>query len=164
VWTLPLGLVGDEDMAGWTQRMDRLSDALAAIPGVRSVTFGMSVPLEHTGGSRCCWRSGVVPPGVEATTETTIHPYGGEVFDVFEPAMVAGRAWSEDDLVAAPPPAVLNESLAVQHFGSADAAVGREIVVSRRPHRVVGVVAEDRHYGIDRVHGPAVYISSASGR
>lgn len=162
VWTLPLGLVGDEDMASWMQRMERVSEALAAVPGVRSVTFGMSVPLDHTGGYRCCWRTGVVPPGVEATTETTVHPFGGEYFDVFEPSLVAGRAWTRDDLLAAPPPAVLNESLAVQHFGSADAAVGREILVSRRLHGIVGVLADDRHYGIDNVHGPAVYIPMAS--
>jgi predicted permease len=158
VWTAPLRLGSEEDAERWTQRMSEITEAVARLPGARSVTYAMSVPLEHTGGERCCWSEQARIEGFEGGPEAMIHPFGGNYLDVFEPRMVAGRGWTEDEVETVPAPALINESLAVELFGSVSGALGRELVVSSTTHRVVGVLADDRHYGQDQEHVRAVYV------
>jgi predicted permease len=157
VWTIRVQLAGEDERSSWIQRMDRISEALRLTRGVRSVTYGLSVPLEHTGGT-CCWSRPVGWPDAEGTIEATIHPFAGEYLDVFEPRVLAGRPWDEVDVVAAAPPAFLNERMALDLFGSVERAVGAEVALAAANHLVVGVVAEDRHYGLYREHGRAVYV------
>jgi predicted permease len=159
VWTMPLGLTGEDEVGPWMERLERLREAVAETPGVRSAAYGLSIPLEHTGGNRCCWRTGVARPGEESDQPTYMHPVAGDWFDVFEPRVLAGRMWSREAARAEPSPALLNESLAVALFGSAEGAVDREVEAGGAGgFRVVGVVAEDRHYGADATHGWAMYI------
>jgi hypothetical protein len=53
VWTIRVGLPEPEGSGPWLDRMERMADALRGTPGVRSVTHGLSAPLEHIGGT-CC--------------------------------------------------------------------------------------------------------------
>ena len=160
VWTIRVQFAGVEERSAWTQRMDRISEALRLTPGVRSVTYGLSVPLEDTGGS-CCWSRPVGRPDADGTVEATIHPFAGDYLDVFEPHILAGRPWDEVDPPGAPP-ALLNERVAIHLFGSVERAVGAEIAVGAANHIVVAVVAEDRHYGLYREPGRAVYVRMES--
>jgi predicted permease len=161
VWTIRLPIAGEEEPGSWIERMDRLADALRLTSGVRSVTYGLSVPLEHTGGT-CCWSRLVGRPGGEGGLEAMIHPFGGEYVDVFEPRVLAGRLGSEFDAPSAIPPAVLNERMALDLFGSAEGAIGAEVGIGAAGHLVVAVVAEDRHYGLYREHGRAIYVPMES--
>jgi predicted permease len=157
VWTIRVQLAGEDERSSWIQRMERISEALRLTRGVRSVTYGLSVPLEHTGGT-CCWSRPVGRPDAEGTIEATIHPFAGEYLDVFEPRVLAGRQWDEVDAVTAALPALLNERMALDLFGSVERAVGAEVALAAANHLVVGVVAEDRHYGLYREHGRAIYV------
>ncbi|HUF77213.1 MAG TPA: FtsX-like permease family protein, partial [Longimicrobiales bacterium] len=158
VWTLPLRLTGEEDPEGWQRRMDGIAGAMERVPGVLSVTYAESVPLEHTGGERCCWSEAIRLERAEQGTEAMIHASGGGSIDVFQLRSVAGRPWTAAEARAHPAPALLNETLAVELFGSTNGALGREILLSETPHGVVGVLADDRHYGPDQEHGPAAYV------
>ena len=161
VWTIRVGLAGGEDAGGWNERMERMADALRREPGVRSVTYGLSVPLEHVGGT-CCWSRPIIAAGAEGGLDATIHPFAGGYADVFEPLVLAGRHWREDEATSSPPPALLNERMARALFGSVDGALGREIAIGAAGHVVVGVSAEDRHYGLYREHGRALYLPMES--
>jgi hypothetical protein len=141
--------------------MERMADALRGTPGVRSVTYGLSAPLEHIGGT-CCWSRPVAPPGGDQGLDAIVHPFAGSYADVFEPRVLAGRPWSEEDAAEVPPPALLNERLARGLFGSAEGALGREVAVGTATHLVVAIVAEDRHYGLYREHGRALYVPMTS--
>jgi hypothetical protein len=37
------------------RRVESIRESLAQTPGVLRTTFGLSMPLESTGGGRCCW-------------------------------------------------------------------------------------------------------------
>jgi predicted permease len=157
VWTIRVGLPDAGGAAAWKERMERMADALRSVPDVRSVTYGLSVPLEHVGGT-CCWSRPVAPADADQGSDATIHPYAGQYVDVFEPLILAGRPWSEEEATSAPAPALLNERAARALFGSVDGALGREIAIGTAGHLVVGVTAEDRHYGLYREHGRALYV------
>lgn len=159
VWTMAVRLPTEDDPAAWTRRMDAVVEALEGLPGVRSVTYGAGVPLVYTGNERCCWGNRVRRAELEADVRAMIHPFGGDWPGVFEPVVLGGRPWSRTDLEAAPPPALLNEPLALELFGSARGAIGREVAfVQGAAYQVLGVVAEDRHYGPDQEHGAAMYV------
>ena len=164
VWTIRVAFPAGGETRRWSERMERIAEALRTTPGVRSVAYGLSTPLEHIGGT-CCW-SGPVKrsDGDPAASglDAAIHPYAREWVDVLEPRFLAGRPWVRGEAAAGVPPALLNERLAVELFGSAGAALGREVAVGRGEHVVVGVVAEDRHYGLHREHGRAAYVPTAS--
>lgn len=165
VWTIPLeprNLSGPPD---WSRRMDLVREAFARVPGVRMATYGMTMPLEWTGGSRCCWGGGPRFPGTEAdlsTTRVDMHVVDADYFALLDMEMVAGRAWARGEETMEPAPAVIAEPLAIQVFGSAANAVGREMLSSptetARTLTIVGVVADNRHYGPDQDHGAAVYM------
>jgi putative ABC transport system permease protein len=65
---------------------------------------------------------------------------------------------------------LLNEPLAVELFGSVGRAIGQQVALADvgsdalpvPDHLVVGVVAEDRHYGLMQPHGSAAYVPMSS--
>ena len=91
-----------------------------------------------------------------------IHPVDADYFELFALRLRAGSTWRRDEQrwpgQGGALPAVLSEPLAVAAFGSAADAVGRAFELADAEFRVVGVVADNRHYGPDQHHGPAAYI------
>lgn len=160
VWTVPLEPRGIENPLQWSQRMDRVREALEAVPGVRSATYGMTAPLEWTGGSTCCWRTRPPFPGLEQDDLSThMHVVDAGYFDLLDVALVAGRTWTREEVNMEPAPVVISEPLAIHVFGAAHEAIGREIRTSAdESGRIVGVVADTRHYGPDQEHGAAAYL------
>lgn len=162
VWVLPLN-VDNVELAngadGYRSRMEPVRSALLTIPGVTSVTYGIEAPFEHVGGNSCCWNRRVSPLG-QADTEpilTDFHPVTRDHFETFGTELVAGDVWTEGGATAAPWPVVVSEPLAVRLFGSAEAAVGRELAALDRSI-VTGVAEETRHYGLDQSHDYALYL------
>ena len=164
VWTIRVAFPEEEERAGlWADRIERIADAVRAAPGVATVAYGLSAPLEDVGGT-CCWSRTVGHAGQIAGDgpEAAIHPYAGDYVGVLEPRVIAGRPFSAEDAASVPPPALLAEPLARELFGSVNAAVGREIAIGEAAHRVSGVVPEDLHYGPFRQHGRAIYVPMRS--
>jgi predicted permease len=159
VWTIRVGLPMGDNAVRWTERVEKMADALRGMPRVGGVTYGLSTPLEHIGGT-CCWTRPVKAPGVDgaAEMEALIHPYTIGFAEVFEPRVLAGRSWNSADATSPLPPTVINGRVALELFGSPAAALGRTVSIGEADHLVVGVVAEDRHYGPYREHGHALYV------
>jgi predicted permease len=75
-----------------------------------------------------------------------------DFFSVFGQTASAGRLLNEQDIPAAGADgttAVVAHSLAVTHFGSADAAIGKTLTLVGGPLEIVGVAAEGFHYPRD---------------
>lgn len=144
--------------AAWHHRIEAIRESLAKTPGVQGATFGLSMPLEWVGGEKCCWSSRPRFSGKELPRSSVTHPVSDDYFDVFAVRFVAGQAWTRGSATHAPYPAVINEAMARQVFGDANAAVGAMFVIDRTDYRVAGVARNTRHYGADQPYGTAVYI------
>jgi predicted permease len=160
VWTLPLTLRGLETPQEYQLLLEEITGAVAAVPGVASVTHGLTMPMEMAGGSRCCWSSSQLSvDGVEvADLAVWLHPVESSYFSTLEISLLAGRAWAPGEARSEPMPIVLNEPLARKLFGSAEAAVGRVLDTDSGPATVAGVAADTRHYGLEHAHGTALYL------
>ena len=163
VWTLPLAPSGIEDPAEFVRRVEGIRASLEEVPGVRAATFGLTAPLEFTGGGRCCWHIRPTFPGHGDDERSTVaHPVDARYFDVLGLPFLAGQGWTPAEAAAGAAPVVLSEPLALDVFGSAMAAVGQVVRTGSTTHAIVGVVADNRHYGPDQDHGFAAYIPMSS--
>jgi predicted permease len=145
--------------AEWYRRMEAIRESLAGTPGVQAVTFGLTMPLEWVGGGRCCWSTRPNFTGKEAPARSSVaHPVSDDFFDVFAVRFAAGEAWTRATAIGAPLPAVINEQLANQVYGGANAALGATFALDQTDFRIVGVARNTRHYGVDQPYETAVYI------
>jgi putative ABC transport system permease protein len=158
VLTIPLTPTSIRSPREWYARMEGVRQSLANVRSVERATFGLTMPLEWTGGGRCCWRGEAQYDGRAEPVVTTYHPVDAEYFASLEIDIIAGDAWSRHEEHADPHPAVITEPLAVQLFGTAGAAIGHTFRESEMTFRIAGVVADHRHYGPDQEHGPATFI------
>jgi putative ABC transport system permease protein len=161
VWTVPLNLTDADTPAEYVETMERIRERVASVPGVESAAYGLTMPMDRTGGSRCCWGSGLEAPGRaddDRALSAMFHPVSLEYFRMLGIGMVAGRTWDAGEVLAEPVPLVLNEAMAVEIAGSANAAIGMSVGYQDRAAIVVGVVGEERHYGLDQETGKAVYL------
>jgi predicted permease len=160
VWMLPLNLANVETPEEYRNRMEPLRTALLAIPGVVTASYGIEAPFEHVGGNFCCWGTRGVPPAEPETTPLRLHmhPVSEGFFDTFRTEIVTGEGWTTSNASTSPTPVVVSESLAVRFFGSADAAVGRELPDVADGAVIAGVAEQTRHYGLDQAHDYAIYL------
>jgi putative ABC transport system permease protein len=163
VVTLPMTPTGIETPAEWHRRMEAVRASLADVPGVSAATFALAMPLEFTGGGRCCWSTRLTFGGAVESQRQMIHPVGQDFFEMLELQVLAGRTWDRTEASAETQPAVVSEPLALGVFGSANAALGQTFDLrggpdETRQFRVIGVVADNRFYGPDQEHGPAIYV------
>jgi putative ABC transport system permease protein len=143
----------------WDRRMEAIRESLAQTRGVDRAAFGLTMPLQWLGGGRCCWSARPNFTGKERVARpSNTHPVSDDFFDVFDIRFAAGDAWARGTAMGAPYPAVINEQLANQVYGSANAALGGAFVLDQTDFRVVGVARNTRHYGADEPYGTAVYI------
>lgn len=145
--------------AEWYRRMEAIRESLARTRGVQRVTYGLSMPLQWVGGGRCCWSTRPNFAGKERQARPSVtHPVSDDFFDVFAMRFVAGEAWTRATAIGEPYPAVINEQLANQVYGSANAALGATFALGQTDFRIVGVARNTRRYGADQPYGTAVYI------
>jgi predicted permease len=145
--------------AEWHRRMEAIRESLARTRGVQGVTFGLTMPLEWVGGGQCCWSARPNFAGKELPARSSVtHPVSDDYFGVFAIRFAAGGAWTREAATGAPYPAVINEELANQIFGDANAALGATFALNGTDFGIVGVSRNTRHYGVDEPYGTAVYI------
>ncbi len=136
-----------------------IQDKLAAIPGVSSAGFAVSVPMS---GAEPNW-DGIYLEGKN---------YEGEepplrLFNYVSPGyfhtagtrFVAGQDFAWSDIYSLRPVAILSESLARELWGSPSAAIGKRFreFPSMPWHEVVGVVQDVRENGVNQTSPATVY-------
>jgi len=142
-----------------------LVDALAAVPGVTSVAFTTTMPMEgilpvpiftarqpfqaesdpaEIAQTRALRWSKLVSPGFFQTSGTRV---------------VAGREYTWTDLERLLPVAIVSENLAIELWGSANAALGQRVRMTPTSswREVIGVVDDVRENGVHQPAPPIVY-------
>ena len=141
------------------QMQQQIDNRIQAIPGVTSVGFGASVPMDgmdpnwdtitvegkrYEGGDGPLRYFNYVSPGYFQTMGTRI---------------VAGRDFTWDDLNNLSPMLIVSESFARDNWGSASAAIGKRVKkYSKSPwQEVIGVVEDVHVHGVDEETPPIIY-------
>jgi predicted permease len=155
--SIPETLVRDPQTVVRTQ--NSIQDKLAAIPGVSSAGFAVSVPMS---GAEPNW-DGIALEGKN---------YEGEepplrLFNYVSPGyfhtagtrFVAGHDFAWSDIYGLRPVGILSESLARELWGSPSAAIGKRFreFPSMPWHEVVGVVQDVRENGVNQNSPATVY-------
>jgi predicted permease len=123
--------------------LDRLREAVAAVPGVASVSIADGIPLDLSGNFTRVSRADLPEDeGVRVTVEFTRVSEG--YFQTIGTPILRGREFRPTDGPASEPVAVVTQSLAEQLWPGED-ALGRRarfplINVDTRPYTVIGVV------------------------
>jgi putative ABC transport system permease protein len=144
---------------GSPQRRTYFQESLTRVqtlPGVQSASLTSFLPLAGSGGNRSFKIEGRPPfePGKEPSAQDNLvsHDY----FRTMGIEMRAGRAFTEQDGVEAPPVVIINETMARRFFPNEN-PIGRRFVWSPTPLTIVGVVGDTRHFGLDQDVRPEIY-------
>ncbi|MGH7503470.1 MAG: ADOP family duplicated permease [Longimicrobiales bacterium] len=162
VYTIPLTMSGVESVQQWHTRMEAVRQSIASVPDVQTATFGLTMPLEFTGGRHCCWRTRLSEPASGGEWAIAMHPVDADYFEAMDIRPIAGALWSRLDATADPVPIVISEPFAVEAFGNRAAAIGRTVRSGEASYLIAGVVPDNRHYGPDQEHGVAAYVPATS--
>ncbi len=141
--------------------VDDVLRRIRTIPGISEAGISDAVPLaDNRQGTEC--QPADAPPADPSKSPTVNFAHATEgFFETLGIRLVRGRLFTERDAADAQRVVVINESLARQMYGDRD-PVGRlaNLGVSRGgPFAVIGVVADDRHLGIDAAPTPSFFIA-----
>ena len=145
-----------------TQLFQQAIEEIRGFPGVRFVAVAQWAPL--TGRNPIAWNvrvEGGDDTGDRSNLMSTNNVSPG-YFDALGMRLVAGRFLTHMDMAETDTVVVVNESMARTYFGDQDAVGGRLSFSFNGQtwtpwHRVVGVVADSREYGIDRTGIHTIY-------
>jgi predicted permease len=138
---------------GRAARWHAIADTVRSVPGVRAAALTSRLP----GGDD--WDQLGVRLGGEQTMQSVgVQAVGGDYFRALGIAPLAGRALEVADERVAAPVAVVNESLARQHWPG-ESPVGRTIeVVGESTLSVVGVVPDSKDGELRAPASPLFYV------
>jgi predicted permease len=143
------------------QFTDALLPKLRAIPGVVDAAAVNVVPLNGYHATADVWPADrpIPPPAERIQAEyRMISPSYVRTFGV---PLIAGRSFDEHDNAVGEPVILISRTLA-RRYWTTETAVGQRLAIEDSPDapreaRVVGVVGDVKHYGLDREVTPDVY-------
>jgi putative ABC transport system permease protein len=138
---------------------------MEALPGVLSVGGTTRVPLGSTSVSTSVQRESIPTPVAELPEvqfRRAMHNY----FQAMGIPIRRGRGFEPTDTAAAPPVAVINETMASRLFPNLD-PIGQHIRMGPNPTgtwtTIVGVIGDVRHGGLEEQPQPEMYITYLQG-
>jgi predicted permease len=160
--SIPSSLIADPELVTRTQ--NNIVDKLAAIPGVTSVGFADSMPME---GILANW-NGVEIEGQKVGEDTPMRLFkyvAPGFFNTLGTRMVAGRELTWTEIYGRRPVVIVSENLAREWWGSPSAALGKRLREYSPPwFEVVGVVEDVHVNGVqDKAPGIVYWPSMAPG-
>ena len=155
----------DPSLAGYEparipQLHQRILEALAALPGVQSVSATDQAELvgDSHGGNVEVPGFVELPDANYDIEEDFITP---DFLKNMQTPLVAGRIFTESDDAAHPNVIIVNETFAKHYFGSAQAALGRKINkvsrVNKNGVEIVGVAADSLHESVRSRVDPTLF-------
>lgn len=143
----------------------RAFDAAAALPGVQAVSAVSNLPTaggRMNRGLRIVGRPSPARPGDQTVEYQVVAP---GYFATMGVPVLAGRAIEPRDDHAAPAVAVINEAARRRYWPDSD-PLGAQLQFTLRDGTlarptIVGVVADVRHFGLERSSAPEVYVPLA---
>ena len=146
------------DAVAVTRAQNEIADKLAHLPGVTSVGYTAGVPMDGAPNWNSIFVQGRDGWGAKSTLPMRVFNYTSpNYFHTMGSRMTAGREFTWDDVYSQRPVVVLSNNLARELFGSAQAAIGKQITYFQPApwHEVIGVVEDARENGVD-VPAPAI--------
>jgi putative ABC transport system permease protein len=141
----------------------RLLEKASALPGVESAGF-ISFLLGSEGGEFSILGRPAPPP--DKALRTGYDEVSPSVFRVLKIPLKKGRYLDERDVQGAPWVVDINEAFARHYFPNED-PIGQQILLQYRgyrinepqPRRIVGIVGDVKHYGLQRTAPDLIYES-----
>jgi predicted permease len=128
---------------------------LAALPGVRNVTYARRLPLSGSGGG---YAVRVEIPG-QAPLDVLENNVGGNYFAVVGTRLVAGRGIDANDREGTPPVAVVSRNFANQLLAGRE-PLGQWIKVDGQTRQVVGIAEDGPSIDLHEPPAPYLYLPS----
>jgi predicted permease len=142
-----------------TAFLDRVTDAVRAIPGVEAAGITDAVPLDRDRS----W--GAAVPGQNDVAGRFVPAFvrviGSGYFSALQIPLLEGRAFDNRDIAGAPRTVIINQSLARTLFPGRS-ALDHEIFAGGK-RRVIGIVGDVKHSALDQEAGNEFYIPYAQG-
>jgi predicted permease len=133
------------------QSYRQIHDAIAAVPGVESVSLsGASTPME-TDSELPFWLEGESKPASQADMKPSLFfAVQPDYLKVMKVPLKRGRFLTQADTSGAPIVAVIDEAFAKQFFANQD-PIGKRVnlAVVNRSAEIVGVVGHQNQWGLD---------------
>jgi predicted permease len=154
--SIPASLVADPQQV--TRIQNSIADKLAAIPGVTSVGFASSAPMERI---EFLWNS-IHFEGKSMGEVTPLRLFKNVSPDYFRTTgtrLITGRELTWTEVYGQRPVAIISENLARESFGTPSAALGKRLqeFPDMPWHEVVGVVEDVRENGVQDKAPAIVY-------
>jgi predicted permease len=155
--SVPGSLVPDRDQT--VRTYEQISAELRRVPGVTSVGVSSSLTMDGSQSWDPVFIEGVTPEGGAMPPIRRFKWVGEGYVETMGNRLVAGRLLTWGDAYQRQKVVVVSENLAREHFGSAQAALGRRIRnTPNNPWReIVGVVGDDRDSGVNQPAPLTVY-------
>jgi predicted permease len=140
--------------------LNKLDRELQAVPEVEAAGIVSELPLagSHMEHNFVIRGTPEVPVGEEP--ELSAHEASPRYFATMQIPVIAGRVFSENDVLTSPAVAVITRSMAEQYFPG-ESAIGAQVAWARAPQKhwmtIVGVVGDVHHDGLDGEAMPALY-------
>jgi putative ABC transport system permease protein len=131
----------------------RVSERIAAIPGVASVATVPSLPMERG------LNNYLAIVGRDSRTGMSVESraISPEYFQTLRIPLLSGRALSDSDRQGSAPVAVINERLMRLFFPDAS-PIGKQVILGNGRLEIVGVVSDVKEMGLDQPVQPTVYV------
>ena len=133
-------------------------DRLESLPGVLSASPSVYLPLMSWGEDVRVWRPGQAPITDDDAVRTASNRVGPRYFETLGMRFVDGRDFDESDRPGAPDAVIINDVLS-HRLWPGQRATGQSIVINRREHRVVGVIADAQYYLTETEARPYLYLN-----
>jgi putative ABC transport system permease protein len=137
---------------------DALLDRVRALPGVQFAGITHSMPLvgDYVLGFNIEGRPAIAPSDLPSTNYYTVTP---DYFRAMGIRLIRGRVFTPQDDAKAPRVAIINETMARQHFPNED-PIGKRINITNGPdtwREIVGIVGDIKQYGVDKATSAQSY-------
>jgi putative ABC transport system permease protein len=137
----------------------RVQPGIASLPGVRAVAAANVVPMNGYLATTAFFVDGVIVKDAPEAHYRMITP---DYFRALGIPVRGGRAFDATDRSGSAPVAIINESFARQYVHGRD-AIGRRMRLDDgekvpREVRIVGIVGDVRHFGLEREAMMEVYV------
>jgi putative ABC transport system permease protein len=137
---------------------DTLLDRVKTLPGVQAAGITQSMPLvgDYVLGFNIEGRPAIAPSDLPSTNYYAVTP---DYFRAMGIRLIRGRVFTPQDDAKAPRVAIINETMARQHFPNED-PIGKRINITNGPdtwREIVGIVADIKQYGVDKATSAQSY-------
>lgn len=142
---------------------DRAQERLAALPGVRGVTFSRVPVLSHHRQTSSVLIPGVTPPKGASGLEAHFNAVAPNFFSVLELPLVLGRGFTTADGPSSPKVAIVNETFARLYLAGAY-PLGLRFHYpgdDKNEFEIVGVARDAKYADLRSEVPPTVYLSAA---